>query len=130
MEQGGLLFPKVFRKRTKKGKTKKNKIVRHRASILHCETSETCFLCAQLHDDWREHTFLHTHHVFGASNRKHSTEYGLTVKLCLQHHTEGPEAVHKNAEIRKKLQDLGQRTFEEKYPDLDFVKIFGKNYKI
>lgn len=69
------------------------------------------------------------HHViFGSANRKLSEKYGLKVYLCLEHHEESKEAVHKNAEIALILKKEAQKCFEEHYPNLSFLKIFGKNY--
>lgn len=87
----------------------------------------TCYLCKLFNDDYRVQT-VQEHHVFNAANRKLSEKFGLKVYLCLQHHTEGPEAVHNNAFNMNALKQLGQKTFEVNYPELDFRKIFGKNY--
>ena len=32
-------------------------------------------------------------------------------------------------ELNMKWKKIGQECFEKKYPDLDFMSIFGKNYK-
>lgn len=79
--------------------------------------------------DYSNKLFTQEHHIFGnTANRPLSEKYGLKVYLCLYHHTEGPEAVHKNKDNMEYLHRIGQKTFEEKYPDLKFRKIFGKNY--
>jgi hypothetical protein len=36
--------------------------------------------------------------------------------------------VHFNTELDSKLKAHTQKRFNEVYPDLDFLKIFGKNY--
>lgn len=53
----------------------------------------------------------------------------MKVYLCWLHH-EGTYGVHgKNGhELDMKLKRKGQEIFEEKYPDLNFKDIFGKNY--
>lgn len=53
----------------------------------------------------------------------------MKVYLCHEHHTEGKEAVHRNYETCRRLQQEGQQAFEREYPDKDFLRIFGKNYK-
>jgi len=72
--------------------------------------------------------YTEEHHIFGGANRKLSTKYGLTVRLCIYHHREGKEAVHNNHEKMMYLKALGQQAFEKKYPTLNFREIFGKNY--
>lgn len=122
MEQAGLLFPKP-------GKPKKKKIV-HPKSILHSRISKTCFLCVLLANDWREYTYLEEHHLYpGNPDRRKSEEYGLKVYLCPAHHRTGPDAVHNNSLIMRRLQATGQQAFEERYPELNWMEIFGKDYK-
>lgn len=99
-------------------------------SIMHDKRDGTCYLCMLLHsDDSRKPTQEH-HVVFGTSNRRLSERYGLKVYLCVLHHLHdgGPEAVHRNADIRKMLAECAQRAFERKYPNLSFRAIFGMNY--
>ena len=64
----------------------------------------------------------------GTANRRISEKYGLKVYLDPDHHRNGPEAVHKNAEVAEILHKEAQKAFEKIYPDLDFQTIFGKNY--
>ena len=82
----------------------------------------------KLHGDCRKFPYLEAHHVFGGANRKKSEEYGLKVYLCLEHHREGPEAVHRNHDMMRLVQQEGQRAFRLVYPEIDFRKEFGKNY--
>lgn len=108
----------------------RKKRVQRRKSILQDAGKDVCFLCVLLHGDERQKSVLHTHHVFGGTaNRKLSERYGLTVKLCPEHHTLGPEAVHKNSEMAKILHACGQTAFESHYPDLAFREIFGRDYR-
>lgn len=70
------------------------------------------------------------HHIFfGSAKRKLSEEYGLKVWLCSSHHR-GTYGVHgkKGHVLDMKLKQLGQEAFEYHYPDLDFLKIFGRSY--
>ena len=98
-------------------------------SILHDKKERTCFLCMWLHGDYSWKDVLHEHHVFfGWANRRLSEKHGLKVYLCLNHHEIGKEAVHVNAKINKMLQAYAQRKFEEKWPNKDFISIFGRNY--
>lgn len=71
---------------------------------------------------------LHKHHIFGASNRKHSERFGLTVFLCGYHHNLSNEGVHFQKDLDLHLKQLAQTKFEETYNE-SFLKIFGKNYK-
>lgn len=101
-------------------------------SILQAE--KECYLCRLAADQagyYGElpHTGLHRHHViFGRGNRKKSEHYGLWVWLCVAHHEYGPEAVHTNARIRRRLSQVAQRAFMEKNPNLDFLQEFGISY--
>ena len=114
-----MMFPKTAKKKKRK---------KHTASIMQSK-DQTCYLCGKLNQDYGRKRVLHEHHVFGGTaNRTLSEKYGLKVWLCVDHHLTGPEAVHQNADIMRMLRRDGQRAFETVYPDLDFVKIFGKNY--
>lgn len=98
-------------------------------SIMHNKKDRTCYLCMMLHGDDSMKAVLQEHHIFGGTaNRKLSERYGLKVYLCLDHHLTGTEAVHMNAKVAVLLKREGQRAFQKKYADKDFMKIFGKNY--
>lgn len=72
---------------------------------------------------------LHKHHIFfGSANRKLSEQYGCWCYLCARHHNMSNEGVHFNKPLDNLLKKHAQKIFTEVYPDLDFVKIFGKNY--
>lgn len=80
-----------------------------------------CFLCGRKAQE--------EHHIFfGTANRKLSEKYGLKVYLCAYCHRISKYAVHNNKETDIKLKIIGQRKFEEEYPKLNFLEIFGKNY--
>ena len=113
-----MMYPKTPTKKKRKA---------HKDSILHRKDG-TCYLCMKLHGDDSYHEVLHGHHIFGGANRDHSEAEGLKVYLCLAHHTEGPEAVHKNAEVMRSLQQEGQQAFEEEHSREEFMQMFGRNY--
>ena len=73
--------------------------------------------------------YYHKHHIFGGSNRKHSEKYGLFVWLKPELHNMSNMGVHFNKEFDLYLKQIGQEAFEETYPDLNFLEIFGRNYK-
>ena len=92
-------------------------------SIL--QTEKRCIECGATYN-------LNLHHcLYGSANRKLSDKYGLTVWLCIKHHT-GQEGVHHgNKELDLKLKRYAQKTAEQYYgwTTDEFIKIFGKNYK-
>ena len=98
-------------------------------SIMTNESADypECFLCGRngCGDPLEEH------HIFeGTGLRPLSEKYGLKVYLCGHRcHRNGPESVHQNIEVRRELQRKGQIRFEEENPELDFMQIFGKNYR-
>ena len=80
-----------------------------------------CFMCGST-------KFLELHHIFNGADRKKSTKYGLVVFLCHNCHNEPPNGVHYNRQNMDKLREIGQKAFIENYPELDFMKIFHRNY--
>lgn len=85
-------------------------------------------MCMILYGDYSRKVTQEHHVIFGTANRKLSEKYGLKVYLCLAHHEEGPEAVHKNTKLDRVLKAKAQRAFSTRFPDLDWMEIFGKNY--
>lgn len=75
-------------------------------------------------DEWRKNFYQ----WYREEVRKKSENYGLKVYLCLEHHREGPEAVHRNHDMMRLVQQEGQQAFHLTYPEIDFRKEFGKNY--
>lgn len=72
---------------------------------------------------------IHKHHIFfGSGRRVLSEKYGCWCYLCGVHHNLSNAGVHFNKELDNELKAKTQKLFEEKYPELDFLKIFGKNY--
>ena len=86
------------------------------------QTEKKCYVCETTQG-------LHKHHIFGASNRKHSEKFGLTVFLCPMHHNMSDEGVHFNRELDLQLKKLAQEYYEANYGDrVDFRETFGRNY--
>ena len=94
-----------------------------RFSILQDLEERTCYVCGSKRD-------IHIHEVFfGSADRKKSIKYGCCVCLCAKHHNMSNEGVHFNKELNLRLKQEMQLEFEKKYPNLDFMKIFHRNYK-
>ena len=87
------------------------------------QTEHNCFLCGRA--DW-----LEKHHIFGASNRKNSEKYGLTVYLCHWCHNEPPDGVHFNPDRMQLLHELGEQKYLDETGDTvdGFIAKFGTNY--
>lgn len=89
-------------------------------SILQ-EDMNYCYKCG------RYGTEIH-HCLYGTANRKLSDRYGLVVGLCYNHHR-GKQGVHNgNRELDMELKQYAQRRFQEVYPDVEFLAVFGRNY--
>jgi len=104
-------------------------------SIIEGDKDGACYLCRlygrppEALADHSRHPAIQVHHIFeGVANRKLSEHYGLKVHLCIYHHTVGPDAVHNNRVWDRKLKEIGQKTFEEKYGEGTFLQVFGKSY--
>ena len=81
-----------------------------------------CYFCGMTKN-------LHIHEVFyGTANRQISIKYGCCVSLCAIHHNLSNNSVHYNREMDLNLKRAMQKRFMQVYPELDFLKIFGKNY--
>lgn len=70
------------------------------------------------------------HHIFGASNRKHSEEYGFVIPLRYDLHPNGANADRsKSAGIDTELKKMAQAYFERNYGTREeFQAVFGKLY--
>ena len=97
-------------------------------SILQDKRDGQCYLCMLLNNDEDRRTGLEEHHIFGGKNRSLSEHYGLKVYLCHEHHQSSTESIQRNKDINQLMHEIGQRAFEERYPNLNFMQIFGKNY--
>ena len=96
---------------------------------MHPKTDRTCYLCMKRHGIYDTQINLEEHHVFGGvANRPLSERYGLKVYLCQGHHRCSSEAVHMNAQVAADLKKDAQLKFEETFPNVSFVEVFGKNY--
>ena len=89
-----------------------------------------CYICGR-------NGYLELHHIFGAANRKHSTEDGLCVYLCRPCHNEPPNGVHFNKERMDALRRYGQTLYENNLiaegktrqeAREAFIKRYGRNY--
>ena len=93
-----------------------------RFSIIHNLDDKECLICGSTHN-------IHIHEVFyGTANRQLSIKYGLCVCLCGRHHNLNNVGVHSNKQFDTNLKQHAQKRFNEVYPELDFMKIFGKSY--
>ena len=99
----------------KKKSNKLAKLERNRFSIL-TDNLEHCFLCHNPKND--------IHEIFGGSNRQTSIKYGLCIPLCRMCHSR----LHNDTKYALYLKKIGQKSFCNAYPDLDFISVFGKNY--
>ncbi len=113
-----VMYPKIPAKKKRK---------RHKKSIIR-QQAGTCYLCVKLHGDYRTHRVLHEHHIFGGPNRSASEAEGLKVSLCPEHHETGPEAVHRNIQIMRMVQQAGQAEYEKTHSREEFMRLFGRNY--
>lgn len=78
-----------------------------------------CYLCGAPATD--------RHHMLNGYMRKNAEKYGLVVHLCRNCHNE----VHfgkRSKELMEKLKKEAQMRFQIEHPDLDFRKIFHRNY--
>ena len=92
-----------------------------RYSILQKEMNE-CWFCGAKRN-------LNIHECFfGTGKRALSIKYGCCVSLCATHHNLSNTSVHHNREMDLNLKREMQKKFERVYPELDFIKIFGKSY--
>ena len=72
---------------------------------------------------------IERHHVMNGSDRDKSTKYGLIAPLCIGHHTMLPDAVHRSRYSADQIRAKAHIAFEHEYPDLNWLNIFGRNYK-
>lgn len=96
--------------------SKQSKLEKNRFSIF-TDDLDHCIFCGGKKDN--------LHEVIFGSNRLNSIKYGLVIPVCIEHHLE----CHKNSQLQRVWKKKAQIEFEKHYPDLDFIKIFGQNYK-
>ena len=87
----------------------------NRTSIF-TEDLEHCIICGRKRDN--------LHEIFFGRNRQLSIKYGLVIPLFIECHRE----MHKSKELQDVWHEKGQAVFEQAYPELEFVKIFKRNY--
>lgn len=86
-------------------------------------SDKKCFFCGKT-DSLQEH-----HCVGGNANRKIADKYGLTIWLCVYHHTGGKKSVHQDYSMNLQVKQYAQRYFEENIGDRElWMREFGKNY--
>lgn len=103
---------KTMKKRTAK-QTKREK---NRFSLF-TSNLDVCIVCGKPKE--------HLHEVFFGANRQVSIKYGLVIPICSKYH----RMIHNDAILQDMWHVRGQEIFEMIYPELDFVSIFGQNYK-
>ena len=92
------------------------------------QQDKECYLCRYLYDHENLINLQVRHCIHGTANRALSELYGLKVYLCINHHTAGINAVHKDRNMDLILIKIAQRKFEEKYGHDKFMEVFKKNY--
>ena len=81
-----------------------------------------CYVCGTTKD-------LHIHEVYhGYANRDKSIKYGCCISLCAKHHNMSEQGIHSNHKLDLEVKKKMQKKFIEKYPNLDFLSIFKRNY--
>ena len=99
----------------KKKSNKLAKLERNRTSLFTADL-EHCIICGKAKEQ--------LHEVFYGRNRLNSIRYNIVIPICLKCHLE----MHKNKALQNEYHKKGQVLFNETYPDLDFIEIFGRNY--
>jgi hypothetical protein len=85
-------------------------------------SKKKCWICGTT-------TNLHKHHIYpGNPNRRLSEKYGCWVYLCGHHHNLSNDGVHFDKEADTKLRIECQAAFKQAFPQLSFLKVFGRNY--
>lgn len=94
-------------------------------SIMPFDDEHICYICKR----WFSQT--EKHHIFGASMRNLSEDYGLTVHLCHRCHNEPPAGVHHNEENNRKLKAAAQSRAMYIYGwNIDeWRRLFRKDYR-
>lgn len=114
-----ILCKKHFPDNRKTMKQKSNKLAnleRKRFSLFTNDLTK-CYFCPNKKD--------HMHEIYSGCRRQASMKYGLCLPIC--------ESCHSKYQNNKRFNDFwhkkGQTKFQEVYPDLNFINIFGKSYK-
>ena len=81
-----------------------------------------CFVCG------KEDPICVHHCLHGWGRRQKADLYGCWVYLCPDCHT-GPRGVHFNKQLDKKLKEISQTAWEERYGSRQaFINEFGRSY--
>ena len=104
----------------------KKRRIKHPPSILGSR-SDRCYLC-ELKTGMINQRNLEKHHIFGGPERTKSEANGFVAWLCVEHHREGPFAVHINAKVRKQLQSICQKRYERDHSRDQWMELMGRNY--
>lgn len=72
---------------------------------------------------------IERHHCMNGADRDKSDKYGLIAPLCTGHHTLLPDAVHKSRASMDHFRAKSHIAFDKHYPELDWLRVFGRNYK-
>ena len=111
---GGISCPKPSYKKPKPEKVQK----------IIMQSQKVCYVCSITQN-------LEAHHCFGGALRNKSERYGLTIYLCMRHHT-GADAVDKGVHFNRyldlRLKRMAQMRFEQIYGHELFMAEFHKNY--
>lgn len=111
------------RKPIKKRSYSLSKAEKNRYSIITNDLTK-CIICGKKP--------VNKHEIFyGTGKRQLSIKYGLVIPLCIDyHHNQIKQTgIHFDKQLCDYWHIKGQQAFEEKYPNLNFLEIFGKNYK-
>lgn len=90
--------------------------MRYKSIFQNEHNSYYCYFCGNYATQW--------HHIFNASNKKHSEEYGLMLHLCNGCHMK----VHEKMMYQMKRFAQTQCMDFYNMSISDFREIFGKNY--
>jgi len=117
---------RIKNKKQSKIKLKSNKLAKIERNRFSLFTSnlDKCIICGKFP--------VNKHEIFfGNGKRQLSIEYGLVIPLCTEeHHNQiKQKGIHFDSKLKEEWQIKGQKKFEEVYPNLNFLEIFGKNYK-
>ena len=78
---------------------------------------DLCVICGR--------PYAMTHEVFfGNPDARHSQDYGLTVRLCYEHHQHPKTGVHFNRPFDLELKQRFKQKFEDENTDKNFSDIF------
>lgn len=109
-----MMFPKP---------TKQKKRKKHKKSIMQPKGDRRCYLCMLLDGDFTYKPYLEEHHVLFGNTHAFAEAEGLKVNLCLEHHRNGPAAVHNNAKNARILMAKAQEVYERTHTREEWMQI-------